>query len=187
MLSTAPAEVMHHLPQCLSLLRPLVSGRGTLDDALVDNACSGVSKILMAIVLVVGENGLPLLPASQISLTLGQVLPVLLSALPIKNDHEEDKSVYIDCLGALLSMGAIATSGINQQGSNAEICRGELVKILPQIVTVLVKAMPMADVPEVREGIIHALRAATSRYGVPAQQLVSGLTQDEAKWLQSVV
>ena len=184
MLSTAPADIMAHLPQCLSLLRPLVSGRGALDDALVDNACSGVSKILMAILLGTGETGSPLLPSSQISLTLGQVLPVLLTALPIQNDHEEDKSVYIDCLGALLALGA---STANQQSPNVGICKGELLKMLPQVITVLVKAMSTAEVPEVREGIILALRTATNGYGMSPQQLVSGLAQDEAQWLQSVV
>ena len=124
----------------VSLLRPLVSGRGTLDDALVDNACSGVSKILVALVQGVTQGGSPLLPAAQTLLAIEQVLPVLLHALPIQSDHEEDKPVYVDCIGRLLHIGS-GSAGGGGLAVAQEICRGPLVKLLPQVVTALVTAM----------------------------------------------
>ena len=51
----------------------------------------------------------------------------------------------------------------------------------------LVKAMPTADGPGVREGIVQALGAAVKGYGAAPQQLVSGLQQAEVQWLQTVV
>lgn len=156
-----------------------------MDDALVDNACSGVSKIVVALVQSAAQGGSPLLPAAQISLTIGQVLPVLLRALPIQSDHEEDKPVYVDCIGVLLGIGAGAGAGTPAAAAQ-EICRGALAKLLPEVVRALVKAMPTVDEPGVREGIVRALGVAVKGYGAAPQQLVAGLQQAEVQWLQSV-
>ena len=151
----------------------------------MDNACSGVSKILVALVQGAAQGGSPLLPAAQTSLALEQVLPVLLHALPIQSDHEEDKPVYVDCIGRLLHIGS-GSAGGGGLAVAQEICRGPLVKLLPQVVTALVTAMPTVREPEVREGMVQALGVAMKQFGVPPQQLVAGLKQAEVQWLQSV-
>ena len=97
--------------------------------------------------------------------------------------------MYVDCIGVLLDMGApgnlMATMADN--AAVRDICRGVLTKLLPQVVTVLVKAVPEADGPGVREGIVRALGVAVNGYGIPPQQLITGLAQTEVQWLQSVL
>lgn len=83
--------VVPDYPQILQAISPIFNINPTEGDsaaACVDNATAGVSRMIMA---------------SPPSVPLPQVLPVLLKALPLKNDMTENETVY-KCLLGLLSM-----------------------------------------------------------------------------------
>mmetsp|Transcript_3516 Transcript_3516/g.5285 ORF Transcript_3516/g.5285 Transcript_3516/m.5285 type:complete len:1075 (+) Transcript_3516:184-3408(+) len=78
-------------PQLLQAISPLFSVDPTAGDssaACIDNAAAGVSRMIMA---------------SPGNVPMPQVLPVLLKALPLKNDMTENETVY-KCLLGLLQM-----------------------------------------------------------------------------------
>lgn len=156
--------------QTLQLLRPLVSGRGTLDDMLVDNACSAVAKVLVAMLRFSSQQ-----PQQQPQLVamVDQVLPVLLSALPIRSDHEEDAPVYVTFLGTLLAMTPRPSPFHNM-----------LAKEVPRIVPVLVRAAGMCESSTVRDGVVAALRCACTCFGVQPAAAVGDLGSEEVQWLQ---
>jgi hypothetical protein len=73
----------------LQALSHLFSLDGTQSDtaaACVDNACAAVARMIMT---------------SPSHVPLGQVLPVVLKAMPLKNDMTENETVY-NCLLSLL-------------------------------------------------------------------------------------
>ena len=76
----------------LQALSPIFSGvdvtQGDTAAACVDNACAAVARMIMT---------------SPGHVPLAQVLPVLLKALPLKNDMTENETVY-NCLMGLLQM-----------------------------------------------------------------------------------
>jgi len=78
-------------PQFLQSISPIFALDPNSSDsaaAAVDNAAAAISRMIMAV------------PAS---VPIGQVLPVLLKALPLKNDMTENETVY-KCLIGLLQM-----------------------------------------------------------------------------------
>ena len=79
--------IQQRLQHFLSLLHPLVIGRGQFEDVLVDNACSAALKIVST-------------PGCPTSVRI-HVADGVVSALPIVVDHEEDAPVY-DYLGSIL-------------------------------------------------------------------------------------
>jgi len=78
-------------PQILQAISPLFAlDQNTSDSsaAAIDNAAAAISRMIMA---------------SPANVPMGQVLPVLLRALPLKNDMTENETVY-QCLLGLLQM-----------------------------------------------------------------------------------
>jgi HEAT repeat protein len=78
-------------PQLLQGLSPLFGIDASASDgsaACVDNAAAAVSRMIMA---------------SPANVPLATVLPALLKALPLKNDHTENETVY-KCVLGLMSM-----------------------------------------------------------------------------------
>jgi len=78
-------------PQLLQALSPLFAvdvSKGDSSAACVDNAAAAVARMIMAVPTAV---------------PLGQVLPVMLKSLPLKNDFTENETVY-KCLLGLISM-----------------------------------------------------------------------------------
>ena len=83
-----PGESM--VPYYLELLQALhplfsLTSKGT-EGGVVDNAAAAVARMIMAV------------PAA---VPMEQVLPVLLSALPLKTDRSENESVYTCLLGLI--------------------------------------------------------------------------------------
>jgi hypothetical protein len=84
-----------HFPQILQLLAPLCqrsaeSSTGDDGGADVDNALSAVCRLIRE-----APEAVP----------LGQVLPVILTALPLRADHDEGENIY-DCLITVLQSGS---------------------------------------------------------------------------------
>ena len=74
--------------QAISPLFNIDSSKGDPSAACIDNAAAGVSRMIMA---------------SPTNVPMSQVLPVVLKALPLKNDMTENETIY-KCLLGLLQM-----------------------------------------------------------------------------------
>lgn len=86
MYTTGEAVVPYYL-EILQALHPLFSltSKGT-EGGVVDNAAAAVARMIMA-----APGAVP----------MDQVLPVLLSALPLKSDRSENEAVYTCLLGLI--------------------------------------------------------------------------------------
>jgi len=94
-------KATQYYPQMMAALSPLFSIDPTLGDsaaACIDNAAAAMSRMIMA---------------SPSDVPLGQVLPVILKSLPLKNDMTENETVY-KCILGLISLNnadAVANKG----------------------------------------------------------------------------
>lgn len=88
---------------------------------ILDNAAGCVCRMIMA-----HPDKVP----------LGEVLPVLLSSLPLKEDYEENKPIY-DCLVGLCKLHLLSVSG-SLLLTNSTDQQGEptVAKLLPQLVKI---------------------------------------------------
>lgn len=86
MLLSGEAIVPYYL-EILQALHPLfqLTGKGT-EGGVVDNAAAAVARMIMA---------------APAAVPMEQVLPVLLSALPLKADRSENEAVYTCLLGLI--------------------------------------------------------------------------------------
>ena len=84
---TPGESVVPYYLELLQALHPLFSltSKGT-EGGVVDNAAAAVARMIMAVPTAV---------------PMEQVLPVLLSALPLKTDRSENESVYTCLLGLI--------------------------------------------------------------------------------------
>ena len=83
--------ISSHYPQLFQALSPIFGMDTSATDsskACVDNAAAAISRMIMA---------------SPTDVPLGQVLPVVLKSLPLKNDMTENETVY-KCILGLISM-----------------------------------------------------------------------------------
>lgn len=80
--------------QILQAIHPLYSSR---DPTVIDNACGAVARIILTF------------PNSP-SVPLEHILPILLPALPIKRDHQEDEVVW-RCVGMLCRQPRVIGGG----------------------------------------------------------------------------
>ncbi|KAG5193038.1 armadillo-type protein [Tribonema minus] len=113
----AGESITPHVLELLQLLAPIFqkAGKGSTEGGLLDNAAAAVARIVMA-----APGAVP----------MEQVLPALLSALPLKVDAQENETVY-GCVIGLLKMrhpAALAS--------------------LPAIMTVLAKALAEGSIAD---------------------------------------
>ncbi|MCO5558949.1 hypothetical protein L7F22_012540 [Adiantum nelumboides] len=130
-------------------------GDSESDDAVRDNAAGAVARMIMAHVQAV---------------PLAKVLPVFVSALPLKEDLGESLSVY-NCLCNLI---------ISQHSETAPL--------LPQIVHIFAKvAASENENPEVKSLVGRTAKQLWSHYGSQLQAVFDSLSPDIAPALASVM
>ena len=86
--------IISQYPAMLQALSPLFgvdTSQGDTSAACVDNACAAVARMIMA---------------SPSHIPVGQVLPVMLKAMPLKSDMTENETVYNCLLGLLQANNA---------------------------------------------------------------------------------
>ncbi|CAI0431940.1 unnamed protein product [Linum tenue] len=121
------------------------------DNAVRDNAAGAVARMIMTY---------------PQSIPLNQVLPVLLKALPLKEDHEESMAVY-SCISTLLF------------SSNPQI-----LAVVPDLVNVFAQVVVSpVESPEVKAEIGRAFSHLVSQYGQQMQPLLSNLSPAHANAL----
>ncbi|CAN1240622.1 IPO4 [Linum grandiflorum] len=126
-------------------------GESEPDHAVRDNAAGAVARMIMTY---------------PQSIPLDQVLPVLLKALPLKEDHEESMAVY-SCISSLVF------------SSNSQI-----IALVPDLVNVFAQvAVSPAESPEVKAQIGGTFSHLLSMYGQQMQPLLSNLLPAHANAL----
>eukprot|EP00611_Tribonema_gayanum_P025635 TRINITY_DN588_c0_g1_i2.p1 TRINITY_DN588_c0_g1~~TRINITY_DN588_c0_g1_i2.p1 ORF type:complete len:1076 (-),score=449.83 TRINITY_DN588_c0_g1_i2:206-3433(-) len=144
----AGESITPHVLELLQLLAPIFqkAGKGSTEGGLLDNAAAAVARIVMA-----APGAVP----------MEQVLPALLSALPLKVDAQENETVY-GCVIGLLKMrhpAALAS--------------------LPAIMTVLAKALAEGSIAD------DAVKAKITA-GLKDPQLVSELGPQMAAAIEQI-
>jgi len=171
----AVSVLASNLPTFLQEIQPYVAGRGQFDDMLVDNACSAVSKIIVALTNGQGTSGLSqAMGGANCINAVTSILPILLQSLPLRNDHEEDGPVYVQCLGNVLQ---------------TQPTMPVVVQNLPRIIFILVKAIPEVQDDVVRKSVTMRIKYACTRFEgqINLQSLLVGLSQEETNWVARVV
>lgn len=111
-----------------------------------------------------------MITAQPHALPLSQVLPVLISALPLKEDMEECEIVY-GCLCGLVLAG-----------------HSEILPLVPQLISVFAKAVVANETPsDVKLGIGRAVMQLCSQYGDQMQSVLGSLPPEEATALSTVM
>ncbi|XP_058771826.1 uncharacterized protein LOC131645180 isoform X2 [Vicia villosa] len=145
-------SALKYFDNILRGLRPLFD-ESEPDHAVRDNAAAAVAKMIM-----VHPESVP----------LNQVLPVLLSVLPLKEDHEESMAVY-SCLSALIF------------SSNPLI-----VSLIPDIVNIFAQVVTSPiETSEVKALVGRAFCHLISLYGQQMRPLLSALSSDHANALST--
>ncbi|CAM6009508.1 unnamed protein product [Sphagnum balticum] len=147
-------KALQYYNSILVALHPLF-GAGETDNGVRDNAAGAVARMINA-----QPNALP----------LNQILPVLISALPLKEDMEESETVY-GCLCGLISAS-----------------HPQIMPFVPQLVPVFAQVVVSKDTSTVlKMGIGRAVMQLCGQYGDQMQTLLSSLPPDEANALGSVM
>ena len=120
------AAAQEHYLTLLRGLRPLFDASPGVDGAVMDNACAAVARMIMAAPTKVPMQQVhgPVLcadvlrcinsPSHACFFPLTKVIPVFLSALPLKEDFTENSTVFT-CLLGLVSSGAAEVQEHMQQ------------------------------------------------------------------------
>eukprot|EP01018_Ginkgo_biloba_P037641 Gb_34116 [translate_table: standard] len=138
----------------LCALYPLF-GETETDDAVRDNAAGAVARMIMA-----QPHAIP----------LSQVLPVLVKALPLKDDLEESLAVYSCLCNLILSS------------------KPEILSLVPQVVQIFAQvAASPAESSEVKSGIGMAFSHLLSHYGDQMQPILNSLAPQHANALASFI
>ncbi|CAM9255040.1 unnamed protein product [Laminaria digitata] len=141
-------SVVPYYLELLQALHPLFSltSKGT-EGGVVDNAAAAVARMIMAVPTAV---------------PMEQVLPVLLSALPLKTDRSENESVYTCLLGLI------------------HLRHPEAMRSLDAILLVIAKAFtPAAKVQEeIQVTLVNGLRASAGALGEPLNAAIEKLPAD---------
>ncbi|KAL7119547.1 hypothetical protein ACP275_02G069900 [Erythranthe tilingii] len=146
-------SVLKYYTDVLSRLHPLF-GESEPDNAARDNAAGAVARMIMA---------------HPDSIPLGQVLPVLLQVLPLKEDYEESTPVYGCICNLVLS-------------SNSQI-----LAFVPQLVNIFAQvAVSAVETPEVKVHIGRAFAHLMSLYGHQMQPLLGNLSPAHANALAAI-
>ncbi|CAM9175169.1 unnamed protein product [Pylaiella littoralis] len=141
------AVVPYYL-ELLQALHPLFSltSKGT-EGSVVDNAAAAVARMIMA-----APGAVP----------MDQVLPVFLSALPLKSDRSENEAVYTCLLGLV------------------HLRHPEALRLLESIMTVVAKALtPAAKVQdEIQDTLVKGIQAEAGELGEPLNAAIEKLPAD---------
>lgn len=130
-------------------------GENESDDAVRDNAAGAVARMIMT-----QPQAIPLV----------QVLPILIAALPLKDDLGESMTVY-NCLCSLIFAS-----------------HPEILSLIPQMVHVFAQvAASQKESTEVKANIGKAVAHLWSQYGHQLQPVLNSLPPDAANALASVM
>jgi hypothetical protein len=144
-----------HILTILTHLHPIFINQSKVSNAVLDNACGAVARMISA---------------KCQNLPLQQILPVLLTALPLKEDYQENETVY----------GAIC--GLLSEGNN--IAAG----FMREILSVLARALQSDKTQDnVKNGILGVLRGIAEKLPTQFSQVVKSLSQEEQQVLMSKV
>ncbi|KAL3153296.1 hypothetical protein ABBQ38_011641 [Trebouxia sp. C0009 RCD-2024] len=142
-----PHQMQNHIGQLLQALHPLI--QDSEHAATQDNAAGAVGRMLSS------------MPAQ---LPLDQVLPVLLTALPLKEDFEEAGPVY----GALCGLV-----------TNAETAP-KVANLMPQLVQALAQACTEDGIPdETKRHVGQTIAHLLQQYTAQMKPLLSSLPPDQ--------
>ncbi|CAM9783964.1 unnamed protein product [Ascophyllum nodosum] len=140
--------IVPYYMEILQALHPMFSltGKGT-EGGVVDNAAAAVARMIMT---------------SPQHIPMNQVLPVFLSALPLKVDRSENEAVYT-CLLGLIHMR-----------------HPEALKLLDSILAIVAKALtPEAKVQsEIQDTLVSGLRASAGEVGNQLNAAIEKLPPD---------
>lgn len=143
----APEQMQAQLGQLLQALHPLI--QDSANPATRDNAAGAVGRML---------SSMPL------QLPLDQVLPVLLTALPLQEDFQEAGPVY----GALCGLV-----------TNAETA-SKIANLVPQIVQALAEACTTEEVnDDTKRHIGQTIAHLSQQYSAQMQPLLSALPPEQ--------
>ncbi|KAF0972696.1 hypothetical protein FDP41_008945 [Naegleria fowleri] len=149
-------EVQPHVMPVLASLHPIFVDPSKYHPAVVDNACGAIARFI----------------ACGLQMPLDQVLPVFLSALPLREDFEECPICYT-------SLSMLLENPNNTTGP-----------LLPQILQKLVEGLTlpaerMKD--KVKMSILESIRKFSQQYGQQFQQLVASLPPNQQQALQQML
>lgn len=145
------------MPTILQGIYPCFTASDKQDPAILDNACGAVARII----------------TSHQSVPLDQILPVLLNALPLRDDYNENEPVF----SALMYL--IATG-------NAVIA-----KHMPKLCSVFAQVIgPNAKggvTPLLQQRLVQCLKQMRQQYGDQFLQLLNTLKPEEKQLLMAVM
>lgn len=143
-----PQETAPFLESVLRGLHPLL-GEKEPDAGVTDNAAGAIARVITA---------------NPSSLPLGQILPVLVGVLPLKEDQEEATPVY-GCLCHLLV------------SEHHEVMQEPMMR---QVAGIFAQVAPSPDVSDdVKKGIGQTIRHLVARHGPALQALLRSLPQEQ--------
>ena len=144
--STDSSTYLPHYNSILTKLEPLLH---TQRARTLDNACGCVSRMIMA---------------HQDKVPVDEILPVLVSLLPLKEDYEENKPIF-DCITGLCKPSQIPTLQLKliylDQHENP-IILGLTPKLIPVFSTILGEPLEQLD-PETRHKLIQTVKFIHSK------------------------
>ncbi len=118
---------------------------------MLDNACGTVARMIAA---------------KYSNLPLQQILPVLLSTLPLREDFDENETVYGAICMLLAEGNSVAASHMRD------------------ILSVFARALKSSKTQEkVKNGIVGVLRGIAEKHASQWQQVVKSLSQEEQQVL----
>eukprot|EP00903_Cladosiphon_okamuranus_P009337 g8905.t1 len=140
--------VVPYYLELLQALHPLfaLTSKGT-EGGVVDNAAAAVARMIMA---------------APAAVPMDQVLPVFLSALPLKSDRSENEAVYTCLLGLV------------------HLKHPEALRLLDSIMMVVANALtPAAKVQEeIQDTLVKGIQAAAGELGEPLNAAIEKLPAD---------
>eukprot|EP01116_Phalansterium_solitarium_P010141 TRINITY_DN2460_c0_g1_i3.p1 TRINITY_DN2460_c0_g1~~TRINITY_DN2460_c0_g1_i3.p1 ORF type:complete len:1068 (+),score=372.31 TRINITY_DN2460_c0_g1_i3:1435-4638(+) len=154
LMGLAGSASQQYYPQALQAIAKALAGKNTLP-SLTDNAVAALARMISA-----NPDAVP----------LGQVLPVILSHLPLKEDFSENKTVYL-CLVQLFQSSANQTLADNMGAS----------------LSVFARALAADTVqPELKAELSACVRAVAERHSDAFRSLVEQLPPAEVSTLRAL-
>ncbi|KAL0483879.1 importin-beta [Acrasis kona] len=148
-------QMQPHVLNILQLLYPIfVMNREQANAAVLDNACGTVARMILA---------------EYQQLPVSQVLPVMLGALPLREDHDENEVVYASICGLLMKGDSCAAAHMNV------------------ILSLFVKVLHDSHTQEVvRNGIMGILKDIKSKHAAQWNQVLLTLGAEQGKFLNDL-
>lgn len=142
-----------HIMNILSLLYPIFAQMDKFSNPVIDNACGAIARIIH----------------SQYNIPVDQVLPVFLSALPLREDFEENDIIYSSIISLIQAGHSCAAKHIK-----------EILVLFAKVITL---KTTQADV---KSKIEFTLKQMRNNYGSQLVQVVSQCDSDTQQVLSAL-